>query len=163
MASSKPVPDARFVLSHPFHLLAFGLGSGLTPIAPGTAGTLMAVPLYLAMQSLPLSVYLTLTGLMLSAGFWICAYTSRALCVHDHEGIVWDEIVGYLITMFMAPEGWFWVVLGFGLFRVFDILKPWPVGWFDQNVKGGIGIMSDDVIAAVYAAMALQLVAYSMT
>ncbi len=160
IASSKPVPGARFMFSHPIHVLAFGFGSGLTPIAPGTAGTLAAIPLYLAMQYLSLPVYLMITGIMFVAGFWICAYTSEALCVHDHERIVWDEYVSYLITMSMAPQGWFWIVLGFALFRIFDILKPWPVGWLDRNLKGGVGIMLDDLVGAIYGLAVLQLVAF---
>ncbi len=91
------------------------------------------------------------------AGFWICGYTSRALNGKDHEGIVWDEIVGYLLTMSMAPEGWSWVIAGFLIFRFFDIVKPWPANWADSKLDGGFGIMMDDVIAGLYGCAVIQL------
>ena len=99
--------------SNPIHLLAFGFGSGAMPKAPGTWGTLAAIPIFLLIQDLPLISYLALLLVMTVAGVWICEVTTRALGVHDHPGIVWDEIVGYLITMIMAPEGWLWLVAGF--------------------------------------------------
>jgi phosphatidylglycerophosphatase A len=97
-------------------------------------------------------------AVMAILGIWICQASSRDLGVHDHPGIVWDEIVGYLITMATAPAGWLWVVLGFVLFRFFDILKPWPISWADKRVHGGLGIMLDDVLAAVYAWLVLHLI-----
>jgi phosphatidylglycerophosphatase A len=151
---SNATPD----LKNPLHLLAFGFGSGLAPKAPGTAGTLVAVPLYLLLQGLPLTVYLgiVLAGFLL--GIWICGSTSRDLSVHDHSGIVWDEIIGYLLTMTLAPKGWLWVAIGFLLFRLFDILKPWPIRWFDRKVPGGFGIMFDDVLAGCYAGVVMWLI-----
>ncbi len=144
------------VWRNPVHFLAFGFGSGAAPFAPGTFGTLVAVPLYLLMMPLPLWVYLTIVVVMTILGTWLCDVTSRDLGVHDHSGIVWDEIVGYLITMVAAPQGWLWIVVGFSLFRFFDILKPWPISWIDKHVKGGWGIMLDDILAGVYALLVLQ-------
>jgi phosphatidylglycerophosphatase A len=146
--------------SNPIHLLAFGFGSGAMPKAPGTWGTLAAIPIFLLIQDLPLISYLALLLVMTVVGVWICDVTTRALGVHDHPGIVWDEIVGYLITMIMAPEGWFWLVVGFVLFRIFDIAKPWPIRFIDRSVKGGFGIMLDDVLAGVMALACLQLISY---
>jgi len=143
----KSTPDLR----NPLHLLAFGFGSGLAPKAPGTFGTLVALPLYLVLQPLPIYLYLALVALGFIAGIWICGVTSRDLGVHDHGGIVWDEIIGYLVTMTLAPPAWWWWLVGFVLFRFFDILKPWPIGWLDARVTGGFGIMLDDLVAALYA------------
>ncbi len=147
-------PDLR----NPLHLLAFGFGSGLAPMAPGTLGTLVAVPLYLLLQGLPLVVYLSLVLAGFLAGIWICGRTSRDLGVHDHGGIVWDEIIGYLLTMTLAPGNWEWVLVGFLLFRFFDILKPWPIRWFDQRMPGGFGIMFDDLLAGLYAGLVMLLI-----
>ncbi|MCG7960381.1 MAG: phosphatidylglycerophosphatase A, partial [Candidatus Thiodiazotropha taylori] len=125
--------------------------------APGTLGTLVGIPIYLAMQPLPLVYYLTITAVAFLIGIWLCEQTSRDLGVHDHGGIVWDEIVGYLVTMAFAPSGWFWLMIGFILFRFFDIVKPWPIRWVDQRVEGGFGIMVDDLIAGVFTAFCLVL------
>lgn len=148
-------------LSNPVHLLAFGFGSGLSPRAPGTMGTIVAVPLYLLMAAF-LSPYVYL-GLIIASfviGIYLCGRTAKDLGVHDHGGIVWDEFVGYWITMFMVPVTWYWVLSGFILFRLFDILKPFPIGWLDKKVEGGVGIMLDDVLAGVYAAICLQIMIY---
>ena len=145
------------LLRQPLDFLALGFGSGLLPRAPGTAGTVAAIPLYLVMQSLALQVYVPLVVLLFLLGIPICAHTARRLGVHDHPGIVWDEIVGYLITMTFAPPGWLWVLAGFLLFRFFDILKPWPIRWLDRRVGGGFGIMVDDLLAGIAAAAVLQL------
>ena len=144
-------------LKNPVHLLAFGFGSGLAPKAPGTVGTLAAVPLYLLLAPLPLAAYLLAVVLIALAGIWICGRTSRDLGVHDHGGIVWDEFAGFLVTMTAVPLAWPWVVAGFLLFRLFDILKPWPIGWLDERVAGGLGIMLDDLLAGLYAWGCLQL------
>ncbi len=148
------------LLLNPVHLLSLGFGSGLAPLAPGTAGTLVAVPLYLLAEPLGSPLYLLLVLVMLLTGVGLCAYTSRALGVHDHGGIVWDEIVGYFITMISAPAGWGWLAAGFVLFRLFDIWKPWPIALLDRRVSGGIGIMLDDVIAGLYALLTMQLAAF---
>ena len=123
--------------TNPWHFLAFGFGSGLVPRAPGTFGTLVAVPLYMLIESLSLTVYVAILLFAFVIGVWLCGQTTRALGVHDHGGIGWDEIVGYLFTMTLAPAGWVLMVVGFVLFRVFDIFKPWPIRAIDRRVGGG--------------------------
>lgn len=145
---------------NPVHLFACGFGSGALPYAPGTAGTAVAVPIFVVLSQLPLSGYLSALALAAVAGVWLCDRTARDLGVHDHSGIVWDEIVGYLITMAAVPVGWLTVLAGFFLFRVFDVLKPWPARWVDRRVRGGFGIMLDDVVAGVYAWGCLQLLVH---
>ncbi len=149
----------RARLSDPVHFLALGFGSGLAPHAPGTFGTLAAVPLYLLLAGLPLWIYLAVTAVACTAGIWICDRAARDFGVHDHPAIVWDEIAGFLVTMIAAPAGVIWIVAGFLLFRFFDIFKPWPIGLLDRRVQGGLGIMLDDLLAGVYAAMVLQILA----
>jgi len=146
-------PDLR----NPLQLLAFGFGSGLAPKAPGTAGTLAAVPLYLLLGLLPLPWYLLVLIAAFGVGIHVCGYTARALGVHDHGGIVWDEFVGYWLTMVAAPPGWLWPIVGFVLFRLFDIWKPFPISWLDRHIKGGLGIMLDDALAGSFAWLCLQL------
>ncbi len=146
------------LLKNPLHFLSLGFGSGLAPWAPGTFGTLAALPLYLLMQPLPLAAYLLITLLAMLVGFYLCGETARALGVHDHSGIVWDEIVGFMITMAAVPLDWKWIIVGFVLFRFFDIVKPWPIKWIDSKVSGGIGIMLDDVLAGVFAWLGLQVI-----
>lgn len=143
-------------LKHPVHLLALGLGSGLTPGMPGTMGTLLGVGAYLLLPAMPLLHYGALLLALFLAGIWICGVTARALGVDDHPAIVYDEFVGYLVTMTMAPAGWMWVLSGFLWFRLFDIWKPWPIRWLDRNIKGGLGVMLDDLVAGLYALAALQ-------
>ncbi len=143
-------------LANPWHFFALGLGSGLVPVAPGTFGTLMAVPFYLLLLQLAPAAYMLVLVMTFVAGIAICGITARRLGVHDHPGIVWDEFVGYWLTMFMAPAGWIWIIVGFVLFRLFDILKPWPIHWIDQRVSGGLGIMLDDVLAGFYGLIVLQ-------
>ncbi len=150
-------PSWSSLLANPIHGLAFGFGSGLSPKAPGTVGTLAAVPLYLLMSSLPLTAYIIMLLVTFAVGVYLCDKTSRDLGVHDHPGIVWDEFVGYWITMLAAPAGWLWVLIGFLWFRVFDVLKPWPISWLDAKVDGGFGIMIDDVLAGVMALICVQL------
>ncbi len=145
------------VLRNPIHFLAFGLGSGLAPKAPGTCGTLAAVPLYLLLNQLPLAGYALAVIALFGFGIWICDKTAKDLGVHDHGGIVWDEFVGLWITLLAAPPEWWWIVVGFMLFRFFDIVKPFPISWLDKNVKGGIGIMLDDAVAGTFAWLCLQL------
>ena len=153
-----PIPPGFF--KHPVHLLAFGLGAGYMPKLPGTTGTLVGVLFYMPMQNLGLLIYLPVVAGLLVIGIYLCEKTAKDLKVHDHSAIVWDEIVGYLITMIAAPIGWLWILLGFMLFRLFDIWKPWPIGWVDRRVSGGFGIMLDDVIAGLYGLVILQIIAY---
>lgn len=150
--------ELKPALNNPVHLLAFGFGSGLSPKAPGTAGTMLAVLLYLPMTQLNLMGYSLVIILSFIAGIWICDRTSRDLEVHDHGGIVWDEFVGFWITMYLAPASWLWIGVGFLLFRAFDILKPWPIKWADKQVSGGFGIMLDDALAGIMAALCIQVV-----
>ena len=145
-------PPARQVFGSPVLFLAFGFGSGLAPRAPGTAGTLAAIPLYLWFSLYGNAVYLALLALVCVTGVWICERASRLLGTHDHPGIVWDEFAGFLVTMSVAPAGWPWLVAGFVLFRLFDIWKPWPVSWADKKLSGGLGIMLDDLLAGLLAA-----------
>lgn len=154
----KKVP-VKYLLN-PIHFLSLGFGSGLFPRFPGTVGTLAAIAVYFPMQYLPWYWYLGCVLLFFVCGVGLCSYTAKALGEHDHGAIVWDEIVGYLLTMFMAPSGWLWILIGFVLFRIFDILKPWPISWFDQHVHGGVGIMLDDVIAAIFALFFIQIIVY---
>ncbi len=147
------------VFRNPIHFLAFGFGSGAAPVAPGTFGTLAAVPLYLLLMQLPLGWYLLALVASFGLGIWLCERTAQDLGVHDHGGIVWDEFVGYWLTMVAAPAGWQWVVVGFVLFRLFDIWKPFPISWLDRHVKGGLGIMLDDAVAGTFAWLCLQVLA----
>lgn len=148
------------VFKNPIHFLAFGFGAGLSPKAPGTAGTVVAVFLYLAIvQFLWLYSYLALVVGAFVIGVYLCGKTAQDMGEHDHGGIVWDEFVGYWVTMFMVPVTWYWVIAGFALFRLFDILKPFPIGWLDKKVHGGLGIMLDDVVAGLYALIVLQVAA----
>ncbi len=144
------------LLKDPIHFLALGFGSGLFPKAPGTAGTLMAIPLYLLLEPLSWPIYLTVVLITAVVGIVICDISAKRMGVHDHPGIVWDEFVGYWITMFLAPAGWLWIAVGFVLFRIFDILKPWPIRWLDRHVTGGFGIMIDDVLAGLFALGVMQ-------
>jgi len=144
-------PTASQVLRDPVHFFAFGFGAGLAPRAPGTAGTLVAVPIDLVLRTLDLGPRIGVVIAVCAIGFWICGESARRLGEHDHPGIVWDEIAGYLLTMLAAPPGWLWVVAGFALFRLFDILKPWPIRDLDHGISGGTGIMLDDIVAGLFA------------
>jgi len=143
-------------LKDPMVCIALGLGSGLSPKAPGTAGTVMSIPLFLLIQDLPLMAYALITLVITLLGIWICSYSSKKLGVHDHPAIVIDEVAGFLITMFAAPSGWQWILAGFVLFRFFDALKPWPISWLDKNVNGGLGIMIYYVVAGLVSMSLLQ-------
>ena len=155
-----PIPPGFF--KHPVHLLALGLGAGYMPKLPGTTGTLVGVLLYIPIQNLELLIYLPIVAGLLVIGIGLCGKTAKDLKAHDHSAIVWDEIVGFLITMIAAPIGWLWILLGFVLFRLFDIWKPWTIRWVDRKVSGGFGIMLDDVLAGLYGLIVLQLIAYML-
>ncbi|WKE64912.1 phosphatidylglycerophosphatase A [Gallaecimonas kandeliae] len=149
-------PLKKLSLKNPWHFLALGFGSGLAPKAPGTFGSLAAIPLFYLLALLPWPAYLALTLAAVLGGIAICARASHDMGVHDHGAIVWDEVAGMLITLFLAPTQWYWVLAGFALFRFFDILKPWPIGWADRKLHGGFGIMMDDVLAGLLAFACLQ-------
>lgn len=153
-------PGAGFDPRRLHHWIAFGLGSGLAPRAPGTVGTLAAIPLYLLLALLHWSAYLGVLVILALVGIWACERTARDLDVDDPSAIVWDEWVGFLVTMIAAPAGWGWVLAGFLLFRVLDIWKPWPIRWADRRVGGGLGIMLDDLIAGAMAAVVIALAAW---
>ena len=144
-------------LKDPVVFIAMGVGSGVCPKAPGTAGTLMAVPLVYFLQLQTLLIYSLVTLFVLFTGPWICGYAAKKLKVHDHSGIVYDELGGFLITMFMIPANWTLMLAGFVLFRFFDALKPWPISWLDKNIHGGFGIMLDDVLAGIISLLCLML------
>jgi phosphatidylglycerophosphatase A len=138
---------------------AFGFGSGLSPFAPGTFGTLMAIPLYLVLIQLSWPMYGWLVFIAFVVGVKLCDVTGARLGIHDYGGIVWDEFVGYWITMFLIPFSWQNVIIGFFVFRFFDIVKPYPIGWLDRKVSGGFGVMIDDVLAGFYSMLVMLLVA----
>lgn len=145
------------IIKDPIMLLAFGFGSGLSKKMPGTLGTLAAVPLYLALMQGPAWLYWSATAISVLAGIVICDKAAHKLQVHDFGGIVWDEIAGFLITMSIVPFSWQNLLAGFVLFRLFDILKPWPIKWLDRHVAGGFGIMLDDVAAGLFAAVLMHV------
>lgn len=145
------------VWRNPVHFAAFGFGSGASPVAPGTFGTLMAVVLYVLLPQMSPLIYVLFLLFAFAIGVWICDKTSNDIGGHDHGGIVWDEFVGYWISLFLAPQGWQWLLLAFVLFRLFDIVKPWPIRWLDSNVSGGFGIMIDDVLAGLMAFAVIQV------
>ncbi len=153
----------RKVLTDPVNFLAFGFGTGLAPVAPGTFGSLPGV--LLAWLTLDMGIYAQMgiaTALFLS-GIWICGESARRIGVHDHGGIVWDEICGMYITLLLAPATILGFALGFGLFRLFDIVKPSPIRELDHRLGGGLGIMLDDLVAALYALILLALYGWLMT
>ena len=139
------------IFRDPFLFVAFGFGSGLSPKAPGTMGTIVAIPLFILLSKLGLLVYVLIVIAAALLGIWVCAKASERLGVHDHGGIVWDEIVGYWITMIGMPVSLSSIALGFVLFRFFDIVKPWPISYVDRHVPGGLGVMLDDIVAGVFA------------
>ncbi len=149
--------QARTLGRDPLLWLAFGLGTGLAPRAPGTAGTLLGVVLQLGLLWLPQLAYYSMVMLTILAGIGLCGYAARRLGVHDHPGIVWDEVAGFVLAMCFAPPGWQFLLAGFVLFRVFDIVKPWPIRWIDQRVQGGLGIMLDDLLAGLFTGVLLWL------
>ncbi len=159
-------PISRISLSNPWHLLATGFGSGLSPVVPGTMGTLASVPFYLLLVQLPLPAYVFVVIAASVIGVKICQVTSDDMKVHDHGSIVWDEFAGFWITMAVVPLfnlpifDWKWILTGFVLFRFFDMVKPWPIGWLDKRVHGGLGIMVDDLVAGVMSAICLGFVGY---
>jgi phosphatidylglycerophosphatase A len=155
----------RALLRHPAGWIALGFGSGLSPVAPGTVGSLVALLPWLALRELPLPYYALALVLAFALGIRVCSWAVHTLGLKDPGVVVWDEFVGLWIALaplLWWPRGWMWIsagwiFLGFILFRIFDIAKPWPVSWADKSVGGGLGVMLDDVIAGLYAALALTL------
>jgi len=146
-------------LRNPIHFVALGFGSGLAPYAPGTAGSLLALLPAWALFGLPMPWRFGIVVAVIGLGVWVCGASARRLGVHDHGGIVFDEIAGVLATALAAPSASpLWLALVFVLFRIFDIWKPWPIRQLDHSVGGGVGIMLDDLMAAVYAAACLTTI-----
>ena len=151
-------PTLRFMLRHPAHVIALGAGAGLIPGAPGTAGTLLAFPLYWALaRYCATSTLLALLALGFVLGMWACGRTGRALGASDPGAIVWDEIVAFMLVLVFTPAGSLWQASAFLLFRAFDILKPPPIRFFDRKLKNGFGVMFDDLLAAGYTLLALAV------
>lgn len=151
-------PDARFAFGHPAHFIALGFGAGLARVAPGTAGTLVAVPIwYLVGDGYPPAVLLALIALFFAVGVWACEITGRHLGVADHGAMCWDEIVAFLLVLAVAPADWRWQAAAFFLFRAFDVLKPPPIRALERRFKGGFGVMLDDLAAAGYTLVVLAL------
>jgi phosphatidylglycerophosphatase A len=158
-------PTARFAFSHPAHFIALGMGTGLAPIAPGTAGTLLAFPLYYLLQGVigpldawtPKLTWLAIVAAGFLLGIWACGRTGRDLGVSDHGSMTWDEVVAFLIVLLFTPATWAWQAAAFFCFRFFDVIKPPPIGHFDRTVKGGLGVMFDDLLAAFYTLLVLAL------
>ena len=148
------------LLRSPTLLLAFGFGSGLSPKAPGTVGSLVAISLWLLLCQLPVAVYWLVVLAATLLGVYICGRAAEKLGVHDHSGIVWDEFVGLWIGMAFLSPTLGSIICGFVLFRFFDIVKPWPIGWLDKKMQGGMGIMIDDIVAGIFAAAIAGYMSY---
>lgn len=150
----------RSIWTNPIHFVACGFGIGALPLMPGTYATLAAIPLYLLIAKLPLTIYITITIALNILGIWLCGVTNRDFGTKDHPAAVWDEIAAFLIVMIGVPVTWYYIVLGFALFRLFDIWKPGPIGWVDRNVHGGLGVMLDDILAALFSLVILQVIVF---
>jgi phosphatidylglycerophosphatase A len=161
--SSTPTSDTptmpNFEPSRPEHWLAYGFGAGLSPMAPGTMGTLVAIPIYLLLANLPTALYVVAVAALIAAGIWACGKVVEGAADQDPPAIVWDEVVGFLVAMAAVPMGLAWIIMGFLLFRLFDIYKPWPVSWAQDRFRGGLGIIADDLAAGALTWLILQLMA----
>ncbi len=154
-------PDFAFITASPARFIAFGFGSGLSPKAPGTAGSVVGVALYyLLFLFLSSTVVITLLLLFFALGVWACDKTGRDLGVADYGGMVWDEIVAMMLVLVFTPFGLIWSAIAFALFRLFDIWKPFPIGFLEKKFKGGFGVMIDDAMAAIYAIAVIALLIY---
>lgn len=155
-SSMRPPVLTKLSLTDPIDLIALGFGSGLAPKAPGTVGTIAALPLVALMNVFTWPWYLMWTVIAFVVGVYVCERAAHKLGVHDHPAIVWDEFVGLMIAGIALPLGLFWILLAFAAFRFFDILKPWPISFLDKRVRGGLGIMVDDVAAGLLALAVVQ-------
>lgn len=156
--ADRPRRPTAALLRDPACALALGFGAGLAPRAPGTCGALLGLPLAAALTLLPVAMAVLVLGVLSALGVWCCARAGQRLGVSDHPAIVWDEVVGMALALLAVPFGWWQYLLGFALFRLFDIVKPWPVGAIDRQVGGGLGVMLDDLAAGVLAGVTLQLI-----
>lgn len=153
---SLPMPEGVF--EKPLYFIAFGFGTGIIPFAPGTFGTLFAVFLYSLLPALSFSSHLIITTIITVLSIFICDKVSREIELHDHPGMCLDEFPGFFVSMLFAPTGWIGLVAAFLLFRIFDIIKPWPINWIDKNVHGGFGMVLDDVLAGVYVSIIFVMI-----
>lgn len=144
-------PSWRFLARHPAHVIAFGFGAGLAPVAPGTWGTLLALPAHwLLSPRLDPVDYLLVIAVLFGLGVWACEVTGRTIGVSDHGGMVWDEAVAFLLVLFFVPATLLWQAAAFLLFRLLDILKPPPIRYYERTFRNGFGVMLDDLVAAFY-------------
>ena len=150
-------PGAAFAFSHPAHVIAFGFGAGLAPIAPGTFGTLTAWPFGWYLASVAPWLSLSIISILFFIGLWACDVTGRHLGVEDHGAMVWDEVVAFLLVLAIVPRELAWQAAAFVLFRAFDIVKPPPIRWFERRYRGGFGVMFDDLLAAGYTLVVLAV------
>lgn len=158
-----PRPDFAFVARHPAHFVAFGFGSGLSPVAPGTAGTLAALLIYwLVRPDYGDPEFLVLVAILFAVGVWACGRTGRDLGIPDYGGMVWDEMVAFWLVLLLIPDDLLWQASAFVLFRFFDIVKPQPIRYFDARLKGGFGVMFDDIVAAFFALLLLAFYKFVM-
>ena len=166
-----PRPPAQLILTTPEHFIAFGFGAGLSPKAPGTAGTLVAVPLWVALSWLSPAYYAIALLILILFGIWVCGRSAKLLGLHDCPGIVFDEIAGFLVAAapllpalgLSSGPLWAWLLGAFVLFRIFDVWKPWPIRQLDAKVHGGFGIMLDDLVAGAYAAIILAVTGFILS
>ncbi len=156
---TQPTSIIRRVFTRPTYFLACGMGSGLSPKAPGTAGSAVALALFIPLAPLPIYGHLLLVAAAFALGVFVCGQVAREIESKDPASIVWDEFVGIWVALLLLPPGWYWFAIAFLLFRLFDILKPWPINLAEAR-PGGLGIMLDDLIAGIYALVAIQLAAY---
>lgn len=155
--STSPNPATfKLLIAHPAHFLSLGFGSGLAKKAPGTFGTLAGLPIFWLISSYALTTQLAIISGLFLIGIYVCAKTGKALGVADHGAIVWDEIVAIMLVLAFTPLHWFWWLIVFALFRLFDIWKPFPIRQFDAKLKNGFGVMFDDLLAGIYAIAALK-------
>ena len=150
-------PDFKFLFQHPANFMALGFGSGLSPKAPGTFGTLVGLPLYWLVSSYSVYIQLIVISAAFIIGIYFCDVAGKLIGVSDHGSIVWDEIVAMMLVLTITPNHWMWWVVAFILFRLFDIWKPFPISQFDARLKGGFGVMFDDLLAAVYAMITIKV------
>lgn len=152
-------PSAGFMFAHPAHFVALGFGTGLSPIAPGTVGTLLAFPLYGVVSDWfdPLQLFILLCALFV-LGIWACRKTGEDLGLSDHSSMNWDEVVAFMLVLMLTPEGLAWRAFAFFAFRAFDVVKPQPIRYFDRTLKGGFGVMFDDIAAAGYTLLLMAIV-----
>lgn len=155
--TSRKTPADPKLLKTPSGFIAMGLGSGLSPFAPGTAGSLAALPFAWWLKDLPLGAYLFVLLAATVLGFYVCEQVGRHLGVHDHGSIVWDEFCGLWLSVILIPKTWPWLILGFFVFRFCDIVKPWPARWFDRRMSNGVGVMLDDIAAGLWSLLILLL------